>query len=206
MLAHGGHPSAGEAFDELRGKGAHRVRVVMECAVPDHGAGAVVEIEHGREAEIQPVRAQFRGDHRPRRARRAPRRLPVAVPEHAQPAHGRDGGETKGEALHPAPLVVHADRQFRLAQPRDLVGERGQLLGILVVVRKEDHAAGRRMAQAPAVILGQCWPDGVEHHRTQRNLQSSHSRMTVAEAISRSSLSERWLFRIFFFRRRFFSS
>ena len=90
MLADCGHAAAGQAFDELRGKRADRVRVVVKCAVADHGTGAVVEVEHRRETEVHAVRAQFGRDHRADRPRGALRGFAVAVPQHAEPAHRRE--------------------------------------------------------------------------------------------------------------------
>src|SRR3989304_1080936 len=87
------------------------------------------------------------------RAPRFPRRVGVAVPETAEPAHRRDRGEALAEALHAAALVVYAHQQRRLAQPGDLLGQSAQLLRALVVAREQDHRAHRGMREAPAGVL-----------------------------------------------------
>src|SRR6185369_11109576 len=135
--------------------------------------------------------AELGGDDGPHRPRGALRALPVPVPEHAQLAHRRNRGETEREALHAAALVIDAHRQFRLPQPGYLVGQREQLLWALIVVREEDDAAGRGVAQPPAIVLGKYGARRIENHRAKRQFYPSHSRITVAEASSRSSVRDR---------------
>src|SRR5207245_11593629 len=58
------------------------------------------------------------------------------------------------------------------------------------------------MAEALAVLVGQCATDYVDDHRPERTLYFSHSRITVANATPRSSDNETWECRIFLLRRR----
>src|SRR5438876_100819 len=62
------------------------------------------------------------------------------------------------------------------------------------------------MAEALAVLVGQCATDYVDDHRPERTLYFSHSRITVANATPRSSDKETWECRIFLLRRRSSSS
>src|SRR5574341_835923 len=118
---------------------------------------------------------------------------PTGVPPMAaELAHRRQRGESIAEALHPPALVVDADQQLRLAQRADLLRQGMQLLGALEIAAEEDHAARGGMQHPPSVVVGQRGPDGVEDGGAERRLQPSHSRITVAAAMSRSSVSVRW--------------
>src|SRR6266513_473417 len=179
-----------------------RGRESLHDAGAEGCAGAVIEIEHRREAEIDAVRGKLRGDDVGGAARRLARRAALAVPPPTELAHRRDRGEAVAKPLYAPAFVVDADRQRRLAQPLDVLGERAQLLRIFVIARKQDHGADRRMPQALAFAVGHGAALDIEHHRTEQTLYFSHSRITVARATPRSSDKETWEYRIFLFRRR----
>jgi hypothetical protein len=70
--------------------------------------------------------------------------------------------ETIGaEALHAPALVVHADQEI-LAHVLHLRAKVRQLLAVLPVARKQDHAAHQRMRQAAAVVGGELQARHVE--------------------------------------------
>ena len=83
----------------------------MQRPVADHRARPVVEVQHRREAEVDTVRAELRGDDVGGAPRRLRRHLPVPIPQPSELAHGRDRGKTLAEALYPATLVVDANQE-----------------------------------------------------------------------------------------------
>src|SRR2546428_12182690 len=143
VLADRRHARGRESLHDAGAERADRVGVEVQRAVADGRAGSVVEVEHRREAEIDAMGGKLRGDDVGGAARRLARRLAVAVPEPAELSHRRNRRETFAKSLYSPALVVDADRQRRLAQPLDVLGERAQLLWILVVARKQDHGADR---------------------------------------------------------------
>ena len=90
------------------------IGIAVKRPVADHGARAVVEIEHRREAEIDAVRAQLAGDRR-RRAASPRARPPATSRSHSSPSV-RIGGiarEAVAKALHAAAFVIDGDEQRR---------------------------------------------------------------------------------------------
>jgi len=88
--------------------------------------------------------------------------------------------------------VVDAQQQLGLAQPCYFCREIGQLFRVLVITGEEDDAARGRMAQAAPILVGEYRADDVDHRRPERQPQPAHSRITVAIATPRSSVSETW--------------
>src|SRR5712664_86552 len=197
VLADRRHARGRETLHDAGAERADRVGVEVQRTVADGRAGAVIEVEHRREAEIDAVRGKLGGDDEGGAARRLARRVAVAVPELAELPHRRNRRETFAKSLYSPAFVVDADRQRRLAQALDVLGERAQLLRILVIARKQDHGADRRMPQALAFVVGHGAALDIEHHRPGRTLYFSHSRITVANAMPRSSDNETWACRIF---------
>src|SRR5207253_1050857 len=115
MLRHRRDAALREPLHQARAERADGGRIEMQRAVADHRAAAIVEVEHRREAEVEPVRAELGCDDVADGARHLAALLAVAVPEFAELSHRRDQREAFLEALHPAALVVYADRQLRLA-------------------------------------------------------------------------------------------
>jgi hypothetical protein len=116
MLADVGHAGAAQAGNQGAGERRHRGRIAMEGAVADDFAGAVVEIEHRREAEIDAASAQLGGQHIARGRCRVQGARGIAVPQRADRAHRRQHGKSMAEALHAATFVVDGDQQRRLSQ------------------------------------------------------------------------------------------
>src|SRR5438128_1880202 len=164
----------------------------MQRAVADHRAAAVIQVQHRREAEIDTMRAELGCNHVADGGRGLARHVAVAVPELAEHAHRRDGGEALAEALHATTLVVDAHRQRRLALALDIGGQLRQLLRVLVVPREENHRSRRRMADALAVLVGEHRAEHIDDHGPGRQPYFSHSRMTVAKATPFSSDNEMW--------------
>ena len=158
VLADAGHPSGVQPVEESRGEMRDGIGVAMEGPVADHGAGAVVEIEHRREAEVDAMGAQLAGQHEAQPRRLARGAGHVALPELAQRAHRRYRGEAVAEALHAAALVIDGDEQLRRAQRADLGRQRLQLRRGLEVPREQYDAAGQRMDKARAVLGRQPGP------------------------------------------------
>jgi hypothetical protein len=193
MLADRSHAAVAQTADQSCAQRADSDRVEMQRPVADHRASAVIQVEHRREAEIQPVGRQLGGNDIARGPCRRLARLSVAIPQAAQCPHGGKRGEALAEPLHPSALVVHADEQVRLTQRVDLLGERLQLRGVLEIAGEQDDATGSGVQQPAAVVVVQGRACRIQDHRTQRQtrLQPSHSRITVAAAMPRSSVNVR---------------
>ncbi len=192
MLADAHH--AGGVQARLQRLGQHRdgVRIGVQRAIADDARFAIVDVEHGCEAEVHAVRLQLAADHEAAAARGGQSLRGVAVPELAQRAHRRDGGEAVAEALHAAALVVDRDQQVRRPQLADRMRELDQLQRCGEIAREEDHAAHLRMLQALDVVGCQLEPADVDHDRSQPHRASFPSRTTKATATPPSSLNERW--------------
>src|SRR5437763_1605030 len=83
---------------------------------------------------------------------------------------------------HPAALMVHANGQRRFPHPFDLLAERGQLLGRLVIPREKNDRARGGMRETATVVVGQREAEDIHHRRARRQPYFSHSRITVAKA------------------------
>ncbi len=125
VLADRPHAGLREALHNARAERADRGGVEVQRAVTDDRAAAIVEVEHGREAEVDAVRGELRSDDIGDGPRRVARCAAVAIPQAPELAHRRNGREALAEALHPATLVVDADRQRGLAQPLHILAELG---------------------------------------------------------------------------------
>ena len=137
------------------GQHGNHTRVRVEGTVADDGGTPPVQIQHRREGEVHPGGTQLLAHATAHLGGLAAGRQHIRVPALAQGTHGGDGREALAEALHTAALVVHGHQQRRRADGMDLVGQRAQLLGRLVVAGKEDDAAHQRVAQTLALGLGQ---------------------------------------------------
>ena len=193
VLADRGHAGVGEALHDARAASAPTA-VGSKCSArsPITLLRAVVEVEHRREAEVDAVRAELRADRR-----RPPRAPPARRPRSR--SHSRPSSRIGGMAVKPS-----RKRCTRPPSWSTQIGSAGsrslsissvssaQLLGVLVVAREQDHRAGRGMAQPLAVVVGERRPDHVDHRRAERQPYFSHSRITVANAMPRSSVSDRW--------------
>ena len=164
----------------------------MEGAIADDFAGAVVEGEHRREAEVDAAGAQLGGQHVAGCRRRFQGAGGIRVPQRAQRAHRRQHGEAVAEALHAAAVVVDGDQQRRLSQGMNLESqflEDGERLEIAL---EQDDAADQRMPQELAFLIREARPRQVEHQRAERQGSghglSSSSTTTKARAVSASSL------------------
>ena len=132
----------------------------MEGAVADHAAGAVVEVEHRREAEVDAAGAQLGGEDVAGRARGlegahgagAAAAGAVVHPHLAEHAHRRQRGEAvAAEALDATAFVVDADEQVG-ADRLHLGDQLGQLDAVAPVAREQDDAARERMGEAAPIV------------------------------------------------------
>ena len=124
VLADRRHARGRESLHDAGAERADRVGVEVQRTVADGLAGAVIQVEHRREAEIDAVRGKLRGDDVGGAARRLARRAALAVPPPTELAHRGDRGEAVAKPLYAPAFVVDADRQRRLAQALDVLGER----------------------------------------------------------------------------------
>lgn len=170
VLAAVGHAGLQQALGEPAPQHGDHARVARKSAVADHAAAAVVQVEHGREAEIHATGTQLGTQHiaagggsgHGGHCAFAGLLLVGAQPELAQRAHGWQVREAIAlETLHAAAFVVHADQQIG-AQGVDLGAQRRELGAILPVAREQDQPAHERMAQAAAVVVGQQGAGDVE--------------------------------------------
>ncbi len=170
MLADRRHAAVTQAAHHAARELGYRHRIAVKRAVPDHAAVAVIDVEHRGEAQIDPARAQFRGEHVADRLRQFERVFGIRIPRRAQFAHGGQHGKALAKALHAAAFVIDRDQQRRLAHGMNLARQFRELIGRAVVARKQDHAADQRMREAPAVVGGKLGARDVEHHRPERDL------------------------------------
>jgi len=80
----------------------------------------------------------------------------------------------------------------RLAKALYVFTKKSQLVWILVIAGKQDHRARSRVPDALAVLVRERRAQDVDHRRARRQPYFSHSRITVAMAMPRSSVRERW--------------
>ena len=141
----------------------------MQRAVADHAADAVVDVDAGREGQVDAADAQFRR-HQP--AELAREREPFRTlhgKSTADVAQRRQARETLAETLHPPALLVHGDEERRRADRVDLRREARELLGALVVAREEDDAAHLRVREQVALLRLDRDAREVHHHRPERH-------------------------------------
>src|SRR5450830_1994719 len=100
------------------------------------------------------------------------------------------------EALYATALVINSNQHAR-TRGMDCIGQCKQLLAVLIVTRKQDHAAGQRMLNTANVFCRQRGADHIEHDRSKwryRLLLSCYlhifSTITKATAYSASSVIE----------------
>ena len=171
---HAGRPHAGlvghrEFSDHLRPR--------VEGALTDHLAHPVVEVDAGRERQIDAVRSQLRR-HQPTHL--AGEREPgprVRVMLVSDASRRRQTREALAETLHPAALVVDAHHQRRRARGVDVGDEPRELLRVRVVARKKDHAAHQRVLQDLALFGLQHRALEVDHQGAERHDARSSTAM-----------------------------
>jgi hypothetical protein len=164
VLAAIAHATAQQAVHQALGQQAHHTRVAVEGAAADHAAGAEVQVQHRREAQVHAAGAQLGGQHMAGGRGGIGGGERVLHPLFTQHPHRRQVGETVGaEALHAATFVVHADQQVG-PQLLGRRGEFGQLAAAFEIAREQDQPASERVAQAPGIGLGQRGAGDVEHH------------------------------------------
>ena len=176
VLAAVGHAGQQQTMRHAAGQHGNHARVVVEGPVADDGGTPPVQIQHRREGEVHPGGTQLLAHAAAHLGGLTAGRQHVRVPALAQGAHGGDGREALAEALHTAALVVHRHQQRRRADGMDLVGERAQLLGRLVVAGKEDDAAHQRVAQALALGLGQAQAGHIDDDGAGRQMTAAAHR------------------------------
>ncbi len=131
------------------------VRVAVKRAISDDRARAVIDVEHGREAEIDSVPGELARQRAPEARRLARRARNVAVPHFAQRAHRRNRREAVAKALHAPAFVIDGDERRRRAQRADRRGQIPQLRARLEIAREQDDAADERMSEALAIGGGE---------------------------------------------------
>ena len=89
VLADAGHAAGAQPVVQRRSEVRDGIRVAVKRAVADDGAGAMIEIEHRSEAEIDAMRAELVRHRAPEPRRLARGAGHVAVPDFAQRAHRR---------------------------------------------------------------------------------------------------------------------
>ncbi|CFE02647.1 Uncharacterised protein [Bordetella pertussis] len=169
MLAAGRHARQRQALRQRARQHGDHACVMVEGAIADHLAHAVVEVQYRREAEIDAAGAQLGGQHVAGLGRQPHRRQRIAVPQLAQFLHGRQRGKAiVAKALHAAALVVHRDQQRLLARLVDGPRQRAQLPAIGEIAREQDHPAHQGVAQAALLVLGQRRAGHIHHDGTGR--------------------------------------
>lgn len=192
MLAAVGHARERQPVVQALREQRDDARVAMERAIADHLRMPVVEIEHGREAHVDPAGAQLGGQDVADRGGDLGREQHVAIPQIAEPAHRRQHREAVGaEPLDAAAFVIDRDQDV-LAHRADRVGQRAQLRAVFEMPREQDHAAGVRMRKAPRIVARQGRADDVEHdragsrfHRIGKSVREGFGERVRAQAAAR---------------------
>ncbi len=116
VLAHGRHASGTQPVVQRGGEVRRGIRIAVEGAIADDGAGPVIEVQHRRETEVHALRAKLCADG-PAQARRLVRPgRHVAVPHLAQRAHRRNRREPFAKTLDATAFVIDCDQEPRRAQ------------------------------------------------------------------------------------------
>ncbi len=122
VLATGRHPGLGHAQHILPGKLGHHQRVFGKRPITDHGAYAVPEIEHRREAHIHAMGQQFGGHNiTGRMGQFAPART-IERMDLADARARRKVCESRAETLDTSAFVIDCDDERGIAQGVDLGG------------------------------------------------------------------------------------
>ncbi len=179
MLAHGRHAAVGETVAQRARERSHGIRGIVEGALADDLAAAVVEVEHRREAEVDAGCAELDGDHAAPPARIGERSRAIGVVALAEHAHGGNRGEAVAEALHATALVVDRDEQRRIALHPDVGDECCHLRRRRVVASEQDDAADHGARKARAVRGGERETLHAEHHRPRRRHDAAASRSSA---------------------------
>ena len=172
MFAAGGHAGILHALHEGMREPDHRLRVGVQGAVADHAGDAVIEVEHRREAEIDAVRAQFRGHDITDFARQRPGTLWMRIMDPPQRPHRRQTREALAETLHAPAFLIGRDQKRRRLERADLRGEAGKLCRALVIALKQDDAAHQRMREPPAVCIAERGAGHIQHQGAEHQLFS----------------------------------
>ncbi|MNK95359.1 hypothetical protein D3C87_1155930 [compost metagenome] len=167
MLAAVAHAGQQQAVREMVGQHRYHPRIGVKRAVTDHGAAAMVEIEHRREAQVDVARAQFGRQHVAARNGDLGGRHHIAIPQFAESCHRWQMREAIGLGpLYAATFMVDAD-QHVFAHSANRPRQRGQLGARLEIPREQDHAARQRMGDTTHVLGIELLANHVEHHRAR---------------------------------------
>lgn len=126
-------------------------RAAMEGAVANDPGGAVIQVEDRGEGIIDATGPQFGGQDVADGLGGLPRCGGIIVPQAAEGGHGWQAREAFAEALHPAPFMIHRDKQARFPQGMDFRGQALQLfdVGVVTVNRMMPPTRGGRGAPDP---------------------------------------------------------
>jgi hypothetical protein len=129
-------------------------RIAAEAAIADHRAIRIaVDVQHGREVEVEAERAQLAAEH----ARRALGQLRVV--DRPERAHRRQLEQRRSEPLHAPPLLIDRDPGWRLgrAGARQLARELRDL-GQIAQIAPEEHEPAQLAALRGRKQLGRRLP------------------------------------------------
>src|SRR5688572_8753331 len=169
MLADGAYAALLQALHQGSGEIRDGLGFVMESTIADDAAVAVVDVEYGREAQVDAVSAQLGRQHESSILGELACMLGVAVPHMAERTHWRQHRKARAKPLHSSAFMVDADEKPGLAKAMDLGCQRGELLGRAVVAREENHASGERMHEPRAILAGKLRAGDVDDRGTERN-------------------------------------
>src|SRR5579862_1502484 len=124
----------------------------MQGAIADRFVQAVIQIDGGRERQIDTMRAQLSSHQPAHGAGRMDTRRPVRIEQLPDAARGRQAGESAAEALHPATLMIDGNEQGRTAHRVDAARQLQQLLGVCIIAREQDDATDERMREHVALF------------------------------------------------------
>src|SRR5215210_2740986 len=107
MLADGADSALSQALHECEGELSHSFSFTVERTITDDAAVAMIDVQHGSEAQVHTVRAQLGRQHETDLVREMSRVLRIAIPHVAQSSHGRDSREARSKTLHAPAFVIY---------------------------------------------------------------------------------------------------
>ena len=136
----------------------------MKGTIADRAAHTVVEIQHRREAQIDTMREQLRGEDVAGRTCRIERCEMIVIPHLPQRAHCRQAGEAIGaKPLHTSTFMIDRNHKRGVPQTMDFGRECSELFRSGEVACEQDDPADQRIAQALALVVVEFRAGNVEH-------------------------------------------
>ena len=164
VFAAGSHASQTQTLTQGACQHGDYPGITVEGSIADDAANAVIEIEHGGEAEIDSAGAQLGREHIADVGCNPHGNQRIFHPAFTQRPHARQYGESIGaEALHATAFMIDGDQQARSAQFVNGAGQVKELSAALEIAGEQNDAADERVRQALALGFCEREPVDVDH-------------------------------------------